>query len=141
MIAYIDASVLLRLVLGQSNALPEWRQIERAASSVLITTESLRALDRLRLRTHVADPQIARWRAAIFALSASLDLIEINAAVLDRAAQPMPTQLGTLDAIHLSSALLWRETMGADVVMATHDRELAIAAKAHGMSVVGAARD
>lgn len=138
MIAYIDASVLLRLVLAQPNALSEWGQIERGASSVLVTTESLRSLDRLRLRTRVADPEIARWRAAVFALTASVELVEINAAVLDRAAQPMPTELGTLDAIHLSTALLWREMLGNDVVMATHDRQLAIAAKAHGMSVVGA---
>ena len=140
MIAYIDASVLLRLVLGQPNALPEWDQIERGASSVLVTTEGLRSLDRLRLRTTVSDRDIARWRAAIFALAASLELIEINSAVLDRAAQPMPTELGTLDAIHLSTALLWKEMTGKDVVMATHDRALAIAAEAHGMMVVGVPR-
>jgi len=137
MIAYIDASVLLRLVFGQSNALSEWGQIERGASSALITTECLRTLDRLRLRTNVADREIAQWRAAIFALTASLELVEIDAAVLDRAAQPMPTELGTLDAIHLSTALLWKEMTGKDVVMATHDRALAIAAEAHGMRVVG----
>jgi len=139
-IAYIDASVLLRLVLRQPNALAEWGQVERCASSALITTESLRSLDRLRLRTNVADHQLARWRAAIFALIASVELVEINAAVLDRAAQPMPTVLGTLDAIHLATALLWKEMTGTDVVMATHDRELAIAAEAHGMKVVGAPR-
>src|SRR5450631_3266219 len=42
MIAYVDASVLLRVALGQSNALPEWRQIDRGVSSALIATESLR---------------------------------------------------------------------------------------------------
>jgi len=50
----------------------------------------------------------------------------------------MPTELGTLDAIHLASALLWRETTAEDLVMATHDRALGLAALAHGLRVVGA---
>lgn len=137
MIAYVDASVLLRIALGQPNALPEWRQIEHGVASALITTESLRTLDRLRLRSRLGDQEVADTRAAILAIVASLDLVEIDAAVLDRAAQPMPTELGTLDAIHLSTALLWKQTTGNDLVMATHDSALAMAAKAHGMSVVG----
>jgi predicted nucleic acid-binding protein len=137
MIAYVDASVLLRLALGQPNALPEWRQIERGVSSALITAESLRTLDRLRLRTQIGDAEIAARRAAILALIASLELVEIDAAVLDRAAQPMPTELGTLDAIHLATALLWKEVTQIDPVMATHDGALALAAQAHGLKVVG----
>jgi hypothetical protein len=69
---------------------------------------------------------------------ASLELIELDAIVLDRAAQPMPTELGTLDAIHLASALLWRETTGEDLTMATHDRALGLGAEAHGMLVLRA---
>ena len=45
MIAYVDASVLLRLALGQANALPEWRRITRGVASALVETESLRTLD------------------------------------------------------------------------------------------------
>jgi len=67
-------------------------------------------------------------------------LVEIDAGVLDRAAQPMPTELGTLDAIHLASALLWKEVAREELVMATHDRALAISAEAYGLPVVGAAR-
>jgi len=59
MIAYVDASVLLRVVLRQPNALPEWTQIDRGVSSALVTTESLRTLDRLRLRAQLPDPN---WR-------------------------------------------------------------------------------
>jgi hypothetical protein len=50
----------------------------------------------------------------------------------------MPTELGTLDAIHLASALLWREAAGAELVMATHDRALALGAQAYGLRVFGA---
>ena len=138
MIAYVDASVLLRVALGQPDALPEWRQVDRGVSSALIMTESLRTLDRLRLRARLADAEVAKWRATILALIASLELVEIDALVLDRAAQPMPTELGTLDAIHLATALLWRDMTGADLVMATHDGGLALGAQAQGLPVVGA---
>jgi hypothetical protein len=46
-IAYVDASVLLRVALRQPDAPPEWSQIKRGVSSALIATESLRTLDRL----------------------------------------------------------------------------------------------
>jgi predicted nucleic acid-binding protein len=140
MIAYVDASVLLRVALGQPNALPEWRQIDRGVSSALVTTESVRTLDRLQLRANLSDREVATRRAVILALTASLELVEIDAVVLDRAAQPTPTELGTLDAIHLATALLWKETTGTDLVMATHDGALALGAQAHGLTVLGVPR-
>ncbi len=137
MIAYVDASVLLRFALGQPDALPEWRQIERGVSSALVRAESLRSLDRLRLCANLANAEVAKRRATILAVIASLEVVDIEAAVLDRAAQPMPTELGTLDAIHLATALLWKEMRRVDLVMATHDEALALGAQAHGLPVVG----
>jgi predicted nucleic acid-binding protein len=137
MIAYIDASVLLRVALRQSDALPEWPQVEQGVSSALIITESLRTLDRLRLRAMLSDEEVASRRSTILQLIASLELVELDAVVLDRAAQPMPTELGTLDAIHLASALLWKEMSDSELTMATHDTALGLAARAHGVRVVG----
>jgi predicted nucleic acid-binding protein len=136
-IAYVDASVLLRFALGQPDVLPEWRQIERGVSSTLVRTESLRTLDRLRLRANLANAEVAKRRATILTVIASLEVVDIGAAVLDRAAQPMPTELGTLDAIHLATALLWKEMRRVNLVMATHDEALALGAQAHGLPVVG----
>jgi uncharacterized protein len=136
-IAYVDASVLLRFALGQPDALPEWRQIERGVSSALIRTESLRTLDRLRLRANLEDAEVAKRRATVLAVIAALEVVAIGEAVLDRAAQPMPTELGSLDAIHLATALLWKEMRRVDLVMATHDEALALGAQAHGLPVVG----
>ena len=137
MIAYVDASVILRLALGQPNGLTEWAKVQRGVSSALITTESLRTLDRLRLRAKLSDAEVATRRSAILSLIASLELVEPDAAVLDRASQPMPTELGTLDAIHLATALLWKEMTAADITIATHDETLGLGAKAHGLAVVG----
>jgi hypothetical protein len=75
-------------------------------------------------------------RSTILTLIDSLELVEIDPVVLDRAAQPMSTELGTLDAIHLASALLWRDATGIEPVMATHDVALRLAAQAHGLKVL-----
>ena len=140
MTAYVDASVILRLAFGQPNGLTEWPRIKRGVSSALITTESLRTLDRLRLRAKLSDVEIATRRGAILSLITSLELVELDAAILDRASQPMPTELGTLDAIHLATALLWKEMTGTQITVATHDEALGLSAKAHGLSVVGSAK-
>jgi predicted nucleic acid-binding protein len=137
MIAYVDASVLLRVALGQPDALPDWQYIDHGVASAVVATECLRTLDRLRLRAGLTDAEVARRRATLLALIASLELVDIDSAVLDRAAQPMPTELGTLDAIHLATALLWKDQMQADLTMATHDTALALGAQAHGLPVVG----
>lgn len=140
MIAYVDASVLLRLALGQPDSLSEWSKVDRGVASALVATESLRTLDRLRLRMKLADAELAVRRAKILELIASLEVVDVDSVVLDRAAQPMPTELGTLDAIHLATALLWKEMTAERLTMATHDDALAIAAAAHGLPVVGARR-
>jgi predicted nucleic acid-binding protein len=137
MIAYVDASVLLRVALRQPDALPEWRQVQQGVSSALIMTESLRTLDRLRLRAKLSDKEVASRRATILQLIASLELVEVDRVVLDRAAQPMPTEVGTLDAIHLATALLWQDVSQVEITMATHDGPLGLAARAHGLPVVG----
>lgn len=137
MIAYVDSSVILRLVLGQANALAEWRHINRGISTALTRVEVLRTLDRLRLRAALSDAEMSLRRSAVLQGLDLLELVEIDAVVLERAAQPMPTELRTLDAIHLATALLWRERSSAELVMATHDRRMGVAAQAHGFKVVG----
>ena len=137
MIAYLDASVLLRVALRQPDMLSEWHQIDQGVSSALVATECLRTLDRLRLRARLSDQEVATRRGTILRLITSLEIVEIDSVVLDRAAQPMPTEIGTLDAIHLATALLWREMTGAELVMATHDQALGTGARAYNMAVVG----
>ena len=137
MIAYVDSSVLLRLVLGEPGRLEEWPRIQHGVTSALAEVEALRTLDRLRLITPIDDHQLALRREAVFRLLEGLEIIELTRAVLTRAAQRFPTVLGTLDAIHLASALLWHEQTDR-LTMATHDAALGLAARACGLEVVGA---
>ena len=137
MIAYLDSSVLLRVVLGQPNALEEWDEIERGVTSRLAEVECLRTLDRLRLIEPLADSEIAIRREAVYRVLDAINIVELTRSVLARASQPMPTALGSLDAIHLATALLWGERSGTRLEMATHDPALATAARASGLQVIG----
>jgi hypothetical protein len=58
--------------------------------------------------------------------------------ILARASEPFPTALGSLDAIHLATALVWRDRMQQPLRVATHDGELALAARSFGFDVLGA---
>jgi predicted nucleic acid-binding protein len=129
--------VLLRIALQQPNSLPDWRQLRQTISSRIVLLECLRTLDRIRLREQLTATDVAAQRAAMMTAISTVELVEIDAGILQRAAQPIPTELATLDAIHLATALLWQETSNTTLVMATHDRELAVAAVAHGMKVIG----
>jgi predicted nucleic acid-binding protein len=136
-IAYVDSSVVLRLVLGQPGALAEWRSVQEGITSALTEVECLRTLDRLRILEGISDQALAERRESVYQLLASLAVMEIGRTVLDRAAQPLPTALGTLDAIHLATAQIWRETTSTTLTMATHDASLATAARALGIPTVG----
>lgn len=137
MIAYVDASVLLRIVLHAPQPLREWTAIEHGVASALLEVEALRTLDRLRLAARFDDENLTLRRNTVYRIIERLEIVEPTAPVLRRAAQPLPTTLGTLDAIHLATAILWRELRGQDLVIATHDRALGLAAQASGLRVVG----
>jgi predicted nucleic acid-binding protein len=136
-IAYVDSSVLLRVVLGQPDSLVEWMEIRRAVTSALTEVECRRTLDRLRIHARVPDEALAERREAVFRVLEAMEVGELGGVVLFRAGQPMPTLLGTLDAIHLATALLWREQTGETPAMATHDAALATAARASGLRTLG----
>ena len=137
MIAYIDSSVLLRIVLGQPGALKGWRAIQTGVSSRIVEVECLRTLDRFRLHSSMKDHELALRREAVYRFLEALEVVEISYPILARASQPLPAELGTLDSIHLATAMLWREMNHADLVMATHDQALGLAARACGFRLLG----
>ncbi len=135
--AYLDSSVILRIVLGQRGRLKEWGSIREGVASALVAIECLRTLDRLKRQEGIDDAQIALRREAVYRLMEEIHIVEPTGPVLARASQPLPVTLGTLDTIHLATALLWRERGAADLVMATHDVALALATGSCGLRVAG----
>jgi predicted nucleic acid-binding protein len=136
---YVDSSVLLRIVLGEPDRLRIWPTITNAVSSELIRLECLRTIDRARIRLGLEDARIAKYRADVLEMVDAFTLVALDSVVLERASEPFPTALGSLDAIHLASALLVRDNLG-DLAFATHDDELGMAAQATGFQVHGVPR-
>lgn len=134
---YVDSSVLLRVVLGEPEPLAVWRRIDRAVSSEIIRLECLRTIDRARHELRLPDEAVSQTRGDVLDALDGFGLIGLTAQVLERAAEPFPTLIGSLDAIHLTSALLVRQQY-EDLQFATHDRQLALAARASGFAVMGA---
>jgi predicted nucleic acid-binding protein len=137
-IAYVDTSALLRLVLGEAGALEELTSSEALVSSELLAVESLRTIDRLRLQGALSPEEAASRRATVADWLEAVDLVLLQRPILTRASEPFPTPLGTLDALHLATALVWRDRIRQMLVMATHDGGLALAPRSFGLEVLGA---
>lgn len=141
---YVDASALLRVVLDEPRQLAEWEALEHPVTSVLAEVEGLRTIDRAaRKATHPRRKALdedaanaARVRLyQVLEMFARIELQPDMVAQAERLAGP----LGTLDALHLATALVWQDRTGIPAVMATHDPELAAAAARHGLHVIGGA--
>jgi predicted nucleic acid-binding protein len=134
---YVDTSALLRLVLREPGALEDLRSDDGLVSSELIAVESARTIDRLRQQRILTVEEAAVRQQAITEWLEAINLVLLRPPVLRRASDPLPMPLGTLDAIHLATALIWRERMGGLPVMATHDTTLGLAARTFGFDVRG----
>jgi hypothetical protein len=115
---------------------PIWSRITNAISSELIRLECLRTIDRARIRFGQDDRQVARYRADVLEAVDGFSLVALDSVVLARASEPFPTLVGSLDAIHLATALLIRDEVEG-LAFATHDEELGVAARATGFAVHG----
>ena len=134
---YVDSSVVLRHILNGDPAFGRAASSEAVGSSDLLAIECQRVLQRERLAGHLDDRQYTEAAMLLESILDRLTLIEMGPAVKRRAAGPFPTVIGTLDAIHLASAILWQETEpGEDLHILTQDRQLSLCAKAMGISVV-----
>ncbi len=133
---YVDSSVVLRWLLQQPGAIQNWGGWELAVTSELTRVETRRSLDRFRLQGKLSGEDAARTLVSFRLATEGFKQIRIQPAILERAASPLSTVLGTLDAIHLATALAWIEESGDTLTFLTHDRELAIAATACELDVL-----
>ena len=141
MIAYVDSSVLLRLVLRNLPLNRELAQIEIAISSKLIRVECHRALDRLWLAGELDDGQLQTARREIEKLLEVMQLQDVDDDVIELASHPASTELAPLDALHLATANLYGAGKAATdrlTVFATHEPALANAARELHFQIIGA---
>lgn len=135
--AYWDSSILLALALDESHQLIDWQSHERRIGSELVNVECFRSLDRIQLSGRSTPEKIFKAREHLYVLLAMLDVIPLHGEILRRASEPFPLPVRTLDAIHLSTAMAWRDRYEQEPVFATHDKALAKAAVTMGFLVVG----
>lgn len=133
---YLDTSVILRVLLGDQRKTAQWGRWTRAYSSRLWKTEALRTMDRLRLTGAIDDAQVAMLRRDVDLVDDTLHIVPVTESLLTRAGESFPTVVGTLDAIHLASALVVQGSVGLDRLL-THDQQQAIAARSLGLQVDG----
>ena len=124
-VCYIDSSAIVKLVVREkeSAALRRYVRGRSLVSSALAGVEVTRAIMPYGART---------LRTAREVLSC-IEIVRINTKVLSRAATMEPTDLRTLDAIHLATASLFGESLHRFVC---YDGRLASAAEAGHWTVV-----
>lgn len=107
-IAYLDSSALIKLVIpeAESDALrSELRQWGRHASSALARTEVVRAAARVDVAARDRANRVVR----------ALSLVAVTDDILEHAAELEPSTLRSLDAIHVASALMLGDALGAAI--------------------------
>lgn len=123
---YVDTSVVLAELLAEDRRPPMALWQETLVSSRLLEYEVWTRVHGRRLGATHGD--------AARALIDRLALLEMVSPVLQRALEPFPAPLRTLDALHLASLLFLRERR-VSVRLATYDVRLASAASALGIAL------
>lgn len=125
-VAYIDSSAAVRFLMTEreSTALRKWlRRRPERASAALLRVELVRVVRRAALPRLI--PEARR-------LLAGVHLMRLDDALLDRAAGLDPTELRSLDSIHLAAAVSLGDDLAAVV---SYDERLLAAATALGLPI------
>ena len=123
-VAYLDTSAAVKLLMTEpeSAALRRWlRRRPERASAALLRVELVRVVRRAGLPRLLPEART---------LLAGVHLIRLDDALLDRAAELDPTDLRSLDSIHLAAA----SSLGDDLAaVITYDDRLLAAAASLGL--------
>ena len=133
---YLDTSVVLRVLFREPNPVTIWAQWDRAYSSSLWRVEALRTVDRVRLLHEISDSEVADLVRDVQAVHDTLAIRPLDERIMQRASETFPTVIGTLDAIHLATAISIRESEEIDLLL-THDSQLGTAARSLGFEIMG----
>ena len=125
MAAYADASALVKLVLPE----PESDAMLRVAGDGPVLTSVIGRIELERAVRRMEEFDEARLAAVL----AGVEILPVHVAISAIAGSLSPSNLRTLDAIHLASAIAMRDDLTA---FYCYDERLADAAREHGLPVV-----
>ncbi len=123
---YVDTSVALAHLLAEDRHPPDSLWTESLVASRLLEYE-------LWNRLHARNVAGSHADAARMVLS-RVAFLELARPVLERALEPFPIPVRTLDALHLASIAFLRER-GHPVMLATYDARMRSAARAMGVEL------
>lgn len=132
MTVYLDSTIVIRQLLGSKNPWHGWGEWTEAYASTLMRTECYRTANLLRLSGKIDDDQRARLGSWIERVCDSVTMVPVTDGVLRRAADALPTAIGTVQAIHLATMLELQSAHGVNCLMATADDDLLRAAESMG---------
>ena len=117
---YLDTSVLLAALLGEDRFPPTSFWSQNLVTSRLLQYETWN-------RLHARQLGKSHGEAARAYLN-RVSFLELSPAVLEKALDPFPLPVRTLDALHLASALFIKE-LDSGLALATYDERMAAAAR------------
>ena len=123
---YLDTSVALAALLSESK-----RPSRAFRRRELVSGSLLRYELKVRINAHGLGTAA---HAATQALLDGVSMTPLGPPVLERASQPFPVAVRTLDALHLATMDFLREH-GQTIALATHDRRLGNAAELLGFAL------
>ena len=136
MIAYFDSSFVISLF-SKGGLYKELKKIESASTSRIMVVECFRTFDRLVRENKMTESTGVKAKSELYQFCNRLEILRLTESVLERASTNFGLTIGTLDSIHLSSCLEWRERKGVDPAFFTHDKQLGKVARAQGLHVIG----
>lgn len=123
---YVDTSVLLAHLLAEDRTPPARLWAEPLVSSRLLYYETW-------ARIHARGLGSSHGEAVRVTLG-RIALVEMQPLVLQRALEPFPASVRTLDALHLASLEFLRKN-GQAVMLASYDERMTTAAQALGIAL------
>ena len=133
MVAYLDASVLLRHILLGEEPIRHALEFPRVVSSELLEIECRRVLHRCRLTGELTDETLTVARERLDEVLAGIDLLGMSMQIKQRAMDPFPVNVRTLDALHVATALMVGEDAGG-VALFSHDEGMNRCARSLGIN-------
>ncbi len=140
MILYLDASALVKryIIEPGSDQVNAWIAAADAVVTGLITRTEVAAAICRAGRMQMIDPAEV-WQAVghLRAEWESLERLPVTEATVARG-DLLACEYGLrgYEAVHLATAILWQESLGDPVTIATYDTQLRVAAKRMGMAVL-----
>ena len=133
MVAYLDSSVVLRHILLGEEPIRHALEFPQVVSSELLEIECRRVLHRYRLAGELTDEGLAVARERLDVVLGGVDLLEMTKPIKQRAMDPFPVNVRTLDALHIATALMVADTTEG-LSLFSHDRGMNLCARSLGLT-------